>query len=75
MEQLNRTVIHVGQNHPSVDCFGKWDPESSNAFAVFDDEYMDGVYCDGGANWTEVAKKLADYAQRCGTTLVELSSC
>ena len=70
---INRTTINVGNGHPPVDCFGEW-REDSNAFCCFDNEDLDGVYADGGANWTEVAKELAAYAQRNGTTLVELQA-
>ena len=73
--QMKRTVIKI-KDHPDVECYGEW-KDDSNASAVFDDEWIDNIYCndDDCKNWTEVANVLAAYAKRCNTTLVELSSC
>ncbi len=64
------------KDHPDVDCYGEW-KDDSNCEAVFDDEWIDNIYCndDDCKNWTEVVKVLAAYAKRCNTTLIELSSC
>lgn len=74
--QMKRTIIHPGDGHPPVECYGEW-KDDSNASAVFDDEWIDNIYCndDDCQNWTEVVKVLAAYAKRCNTTLIELSSC
>ena len=68
----NKTVIKIGSHE--VYCYGEW-REDSNCHCVFGDEYLDGIYADGGKNWTEVARKLQAYALRNGTTLEELSAC
>jgi hypothetical protein len=66
--------ITITRNGQAVDCFGKWCPETSNALAVFENEWLDGCYCDGAANWTAVVEELTAYAARKGTVLVELSA-
>ena len=73
--QMKRVTIKV-KDHPPVECYGPW-LDDSNASAVFDDEWIDNIYCndDDCKNWTEVVTVLAAYAKRCNTTLVELSSC
>jgi len=70
----NKTTIKPGNGHPPVDCYGEW-REDSNCSAVFDDEFLDGIWADGANNWTEAVKELAAYAQRNGTTLIECSAC
>lgn len=71
---MSKTTIQIA-GHGPVDCYGTWDPESSNAACTFEDEFLDGIYADGGANWTEVARTLAEYAQRNGTVLLQLEEC
>jgi hypothetical protein len=66
------TVIYVPHSGKVV-CYGKWQ-EDSNAACVFEDEWLDGVYTDGGANWTEVARVLDGYAKRRNTKLIEMSA-
>ena len=66
--------VTITRNGQTVDCFGEW-REDSNCVCVFDDERLDGVYCDGGANWTEVVEELTAHAARNRTELVELSAC
>ena len=64
----------ITRNGQAVECFGQWQ-EDSNAAAVFDNEELDGIWADGADNWTEVVEELTAYAQRNGTTLIELSTC
>lgn len=71
----NRPKVTITRNGQTVACYGTWDPESSNCSCVFDDEMLDGFYCDGGKNWTEVVEKLTAYAKREGTELIELVAC
>lgn len=64
----------ITRNGQTVHCYGTW-KEDSNCSCVFDDEELDDIYCDGGANWTEVVEELTAYAAREGTELVELVAC
>lgn len=68
---MHTTITRNGQK---VDCYGEW-KEDSNAFLIFDDESLDGIYADGADNWTEVVEKMTDYAKRHGTILVECQEC
>jgi hypothetical protein len=64
----------ITRNGQTVHCYGEW-KEDSNCSCVFDDEELDDIYCDGGANWTAVVEELTAYATREGTELVELVAC
>ena len=66
---MNKTVIT--RNGQTVYCYGVWQ-EDSNAQCVFEDESLDGVWCDGANTWTEVVEELTAYALQEGTTLEEL---
>lgn len=65
--------VKITRNGQTVFCYGTW-REDSNAQCVFDNEGLDGVWCDGAANWTEVVEELTAYARRNGTKLIELSA-
>lgn len=67
---MKTVITYKGQK---VECYGKW-REDSNAEVVFGDEALDGVYCEGAANWTEVVKTMVDYATKRGTTVEEMSA-
>ena len=58
----------------NVDCYGEW-REDSNAVCTFDDEELDGIYCEGGESWEEVVGIVKDYADLHGTTLIEMEAC
>ena len=72
MSTRPKTVIT--RNGQTVHCYGTWE-EDSNCLCVFDDEDLDDIHCDGGANWTAVVEELTAYAARNGTELVELVAC
>lgn len=67
---MSKTTV-ITRNGQKVHCYGEW-REDSNASCVFADEDLDGLWCDGAANWTEVVEKLTAYAKSEGTTLEEL---
>ena len=71
-ETPKATIIE--RNGQTVHCYGEWE-EDSNCFCVFEDERLDGAYCDGAASWEGVVSKLTAYAKRNGTVLVELEAC
>ena len=72
MSKPKKTIIT--RNGQTVWCYGEWRWDS-NAICVFGDESLDGVWCDGAANWTEVVEELTAYAKSEGTTVEELSAC
>ena len=65
-----KTITRNGQ---VVECYGKW-REDSNAHCVFDDESLDGVWCEGANTWTEAVEKITAIAKRHHTTLIELTA-
>ncbi|MBD3853285.1 MAG: hypothetical protein IFJ96_00775 [Acidobacteria bacterium] len=68
-------MITIIRNDQAVDCHGEWKWDS-NAHCVFEDENLDGVWCDSeeGWGWAEVVEELTAYAKREGTTVIELSA-
>lgn len=72
MSNIKKTIIT--RNGQEVWCYGEW-LEDSNCSCVFADEELDGIWCDGAKNWTEVVEELTAYAKREGTTVEELSAC
>lgn len=68
-----RTVIRLAGFDPIV-CHGTWE-EGSNCAVICDNPAYDGIYADGGKNWTEVARKLAAWALDRNTFIVELQAC
>ena len=63
----------ITKNDQTVECYGTWD-EDSNAGCVFDNEALDGYYCDGANSWEEVVDILTKYAQQHNATLIELTA-
>jgi len=61
-------------NGQEVDCYGKWE-EDSNAFCVFENPGLDGIYADGATSWADAVKRLTSYAKRHNTKLIEMTSC
>lgn len=72
MPNLHETIIT--RNDQEVYCYGEW-REDSNALCIFEDEELDGIWAEGAANWTEAVEKVTAYAQRVGTSLIEMVSC
>lgn len=70
---MQRKITRNGQ---TVYCFGDLANGENNCFAVFEDEFLGGVYCmdEGETTWTQVVETLTDYAQRNGTELMELQA-
>lgn len=68
--------VTIKRNGQKVDCYGDLDGGQNNAYAVFDDEFLDAPYCmdRGEQNWTEVVETLTAYAKRNDTELVELQA-
>jgi hypothetical protein len=64
---MKTTITRNGQ---TVNCYGPWQ-EDSNCSCIFEDEYLDGIWADGAANWTEAVEILTDYhrAHRAGRLL------
>lgn len=71
---MDRKKVTITRNGQTVDCYGEW-REDSNCSCVFDAEEYDGIYADGGANWTEVVETLTAYANTQGIDLIELVAC
>ena len=59
-------------NGQTVDCYRTWDPESSNASCVFENEEFDGVFADGADSWQDAVEQMTAYAARNGTVLIEM---
>ena len=74
MNTPKATIIKPGNGHPPVHCYGEW-LEDSNCSAVFEDEWLDGIWADGAKNWTEAVKELAAHAQRHNSVLLECVTC
>ncbi|MBE2222791.1 MAG: hypothetical protein IAF02_14695 [Anaerolineae bacterium] len=72
-DEMDQPII-ITRNGQAVECWGQWE-EDSNADCVFDDERLDGTWCDGANNWTEVVEELTTYALRMGTKLIQLEAC
>lgn len=72
--------IKITKYGMTVHCYGKWERDS-NASCVFEDEWLDDIwvgderYPDGPSSWNQVVEVLAEYAQRNGTTLIEMVAC
>jgi len=64
----------ITRNGQEVDCYGEWE-EGSNAYCVFEDEDLDGTWCEGADSWTEVVEILTQYAAERGTVLIQLEAC
>lgn len=63
----------ITRNGQTVECWGEWQ-EDSNAYATFENEALDGTYCDGADSWTEVVEELTAYAARNNTILIQLEA-
>ena len=66
--------VYVSSNGQVVECYGKFE-DDSNFDCVFDDEAFNGTYCDGGSSWQAAVNKIAKYAQRNMTVLIQLEAC
>ncbi len=66
--------VKITRNSQTVLCYGKWE-EDSNAVCVFEDEDLDGTWCEGADNWTEAVEILTKYAAERGTVLIQLEAC
>ena len=72
MSNLNEVIIT--RNGQQVHCYGEW-REDSNAMCIFEEEELDGFFCDGARNWTDAVEQVTAYAERNGTILLEMVSC
>ena len=64
----------ITRNGQTVACFGEWEWDSS-AECIFEDETLDGIYGDGGQDWSEVVEIGTEFARNRGTVLVEMTAC
>lgn len=66
--------MNITKNGQKVECYGDFSPESA-VYAVFDDEMFDN-YVDVEEHWerwSDVVSDVTAYAERVGTTVVELT--
>lgn len=61
-------------NGQTVECYGKFQ-QDSNFEVIFDNENYDGIFADSATSWVDAVDILTTYAERIGTTVIEMTAC